>query len=184
MPAPAPTELLAEELRRLEESNQRLAETVHGLGHDFGSFRAEVAEKFGTLNANLEGFRGRAESDLGSFRAEVAEKFGALNANLEGFRGRAETSLAVARWGVRVLTPLIIGLVGVVVTAAWYGGWNASALNSEVKQLRQDLGSEVKQLRQDLGSEVKQLGQRIDLIDRRLESIRTLLETSRSPTKN
>src|SRR6266550_3275451 len=101
MPPPAPTALLAEDVRRLEESNQRLAEAVHGLGRDLGSFRAEVAENFGGL------------------RAEVAEKLGALNANLEGFRGRAETSLSVARWGVRVLTPLIIGLIGVVITAAW-----------------------------------------------------------------
>jgi hypothetical protein len=144
MPAPAPTELLAEELRRLEESNQRLAEAVHGLGRDLGSFRADVAEKFGTLNANLE-----------------------------GFRGRAETSLSVARWGVRVLTPLIIGLVGVVITAAWYGGWNASALNFEVKQLGQRIDSEAKRVEQ-----------RIDQIDRRLESIRILLESSRNPAKN
>ena len=31
MPAPAPTELLAEDVRRLEESNQRLAEAVQDL---------------------------------------------------------------------------------------------------------------------------------------------------------
>ena len=114
---------------------------------------------------------------------------GALNANLEGFRGRAETSLSVARWGVRVLTPLIIGLTGVVIPAAWYGGWNASALSFEVKQMGQRFdrtNSEVKQLGMRLdqtNSEIKQLGQRFDQIGRRLESIRTLLESGLPKTR-
>jgi hypothetical protein len=49
MPAPAPTELLADDIRRLEESNQRivgridsLEKAVEGMGKVFAGFRARV----------------------------------------------------------------------------------------------------------------------------------------------
>lgn len=50
--------------------------------------------------------------DFHDFRVEIAEKLGSINTNLEGFRGRTETSLGVARWIATVLVPIVIGLVG------------------------------------------------------------------------
>lgn len=96
-------------------TDQQLAAEIHDLRTEFHDFRAEVAEKMGAINANLEGLRTRTDAGLATaqeFRVEVAEKLGAINANLEAFRGRTETSLAVARWIASALVPIVVALVG------------------------------------------------------------------------
>ncbi len=96
-------------------TERQLAAEIHDLRSGFHDFRAEVAEKLGAINANIEGLRTRTDAGLATaqeFRVEIAEKLGAINANLEGFRGRTETSLAVARWMASALVPIVVALMG------------------------------------------------------------------------
>src|SRR4051794_36195838 len=79
---------LAEEVR---ESNRRLAEEVHNLRADFADFRVEVSEKLGSINANLE-----------------------------GFRGRTDTAFKVAGWGVTLAAGVALSVVGSVIAGTWY----------------------------------------------------------------
>ena len=67
-----PTEHLAEQIqetnRRLVQSNDRLADEIHGLGdrldhleRRLDEFRVDVAKSFGALMAGLDSFRSRTE---------------------------------------------------------------------------------------------------------------------------
>lgn len=55
--------------------------------------------------------------DFHDFRVEIVDKLGAINTNLEGFKGRVETQLAVARWIAGASTPIILGLLAWAFTA-------------------------------------------------------------------
>jgi hypothetical protein len=43
---------------------------------------------------------------------DIGGKLSTINATLEGFRGRVETRLAVAQWVATVSVPIIVALVG------------------------------------------------------------------------
>jgi hypothetical protein len=127
MPAPAPTELLAEDIRDLRETNHRMAarldslETaVRDLGRDLGNFRAEVA------------------SEIGGLRAEVADKLGAINDNLGRFQSRTETSLRIAGWAITILTPVVLSLLG----GAFWITWHVAKLDSRVERVESRLPNE------------------------------------------
>src|SRR2546421_268530 len=120
-------------------TDQQLAEDIQEVAENLAGFRVEVAEKFGTGNANLEGMRG-----------ERAEKFGAVNANLEGFRSAVETNLKIIRWLGMFFASLLVALFVGSLTVAW----NASALNSDVKEIGRRLN--------DLTSAVEQRGARLN----------------------
>jgi hypothetical protein len=86
MPAPTSTELLAEDICGLRESNQRIAarvdilETaVRDLGRDRGNFRAPA-------DSHAGGLRGGIASEIRRFRDEVIEKLDEINTNLEKFQ--------------------------------------------------------------------------------------------------
>jgi hypothetical protein len=112
---PTPTDTLADEIR---ETNHRLADTneaIHELGRKFDQFRVDVTR------------------EIGSLRTEMSGQFGTLNANLEGFRGRTETSLAVAKWAVRIVVPVVIGLVG----WSYFAVDRAARLEASIVELRE-----------------------------------------------
>jgi hypothetical protein len=139
---PVSTDHLAEDVKELRESNQRLAEAIRDLGRDLGNFRVDVAERLGAINTNI---RVEVAEKLGAIdtniRVEVAEKLGAINANLEAFRARTETSLRVAIWGFAILTPVVISLIG----GAFWVTWHAAKLDSRVERvesvLKKDLAT-------------------------------------------
>ena len=79
---------LAEEVR---ESNRRLTLAIDGLGQKLDNLRVEIAKDLGTININLEGFKGRVDSEL-----------------------------VVAKWAAKVLTPAVFSLIVSVVGGAWY----------------------------------------------------------------
>ena len=64
------------------------------------------------LRTDLEASRERTERSLTEIRVEVAEKFGSINTNLESFRGRVEVALRTASWTVGILIPLVFSLIG------------------------------------------------------------------------
>jgi hypothetical protein len=156
VPAPAPTELLAEDIRDLRESNHRIATrvdsleaAVRDLGRDLGNFRADVASEIGGLRAELAseigGLRAELASEIGGLRAEVGglrseviEKLGAINTNLEKFQTRTETSLRFAGWAITILIPVVIGLIG----GAFWVTWHAAKLDSRVERVESRLGKE------------------------------------------
>jgi hypothetical protein len=72
----------------------QLADEIHDLRRDFNDFRVDVAQRLGAINVDIGG------------------KLSTINATLEGFRGRVETKLAVAQWVATVSVPIIVGLVG------------------------------------------------------------------------
>jgi hypothetical protein len=80
------TQSVADEVKelglRVAESNERLTEAIHDLGHKFDDFRVQVADKLG-----------------------------AINTNLETFKGRMETALAVAKWTVTAVVPILLTLI-------------------------------------------------------------------------
>jgi hypothetical protein len=134
MPAPAPTELLAEDIRDLRESNHRIAARVDSLERavrDIGTFRVDFGGQIG-------GFRGELAYQVGRFRAEVMEKLNAINTNLEKFEARIEASLRFAVWATTILTPVVIGLIG---GALWIT-WHAAKLDSRVERVESRLGKE------------------------------------------
>jgi hypothetical protein len=53
-------------------------------------------------------------------RAEVVEKLGAINTNLEKFQARTETSLRFAGWAITILIPVVISLVGGAFWITWH----------------------------------------------------------------
>ncbi len=116
MPAPAPTELLAEDIRDLRETNHRMAARLDSL---------ETAVR------DL----GR---DLGNLRTEVVEKLGAINTNLEKFQSRTETSLRIAGWAITLLTPIVFSLLG----GAFWITWHAAKLGSRVERVESRLPKE------------------------------------------
>ncbi len=123
MPAPVPTEWLAEDIRDLRESNHRFAvrvDSLEGAVRDLGNFRADVA------------------SEIGGLRSEVVNKLNAINTNLEKFQARPETSLRLAGWAITLLMPVISGLMG----GAFWITWHASKLDSRVERVESRLGKE------------------------------------------
>jgi hypothetical protein len=131
MPTPAPTELLAEDIRDLRETNHRMAArldsvdaAVRDLGRDLGNLRAEVASQIGGLRAEVSG-------EIGGLRTEVAEKLGAINTNLEKFQARTETSLRFAGVAITLLIPVVLSLLG----GAFWITWHAAKLDSRVERV-------------------------------------------------
>jgi hypothetical protein len=95
MPAPAPTELLAEDVRRLEDSNQRIAVRMDGLesairdlGRDLGNWRAEVNREIGGLRSQIAGEIGELRSEIGGLRSQVAGEIGELRTPVAESLGR------------------------------------------------------------------------------------------------
>ena len=58
--------------------------------------------------------------DFHEFRVEVAEKLGSIQSSLEGFRGRTETTVKVAVWSIGLASLVALSLVGSVITVTWY----------------------------------------------------------------
>ena len=107
---------LAEEVR---ESNRRLTQAIDNLGQKFDN----LSQKFDNLGQRFD-----------SLRVEIAKDLGAINANLESFKARAESELGVAKWAAKVLTPAVIGLIGFGFGGAWYLAKVDSRLDELVKQ--------------------------------------------------
>jgi hypothetical protein len=72
--------------------------------------------------------------NLAEFRVEVAEKFGSVEKNIEGFRSGVETELRLIRKLGNWLLGGVFGVFAAMVTSAATIGWSASAVVSEVKQ--------------------------------------------------
>ncbi len=80
-------------------------------------------EARGHARTDLDASRQRTETaQLTAVRVEVAEKFGMINANLEGFRGRTEKALQVATWSISILDPVVLSLLGCGFWISWYAG--------------------------------------------------------------
>jgi hypothetical protein len=138
MPAPTPTELLAEDIRDLRETNHRMAArldsldaAVRDLGRDLGNLRADVATELGGMRAEMA-------SEIGGLRADVVEKLGQINNNLEKFQARTETSLKIAGWAITLLIPLVFSLLG----GAFWITWHAAKLDSRVERVESRLPKE------------------------------------------
>lgn len=84
------------------------------------------------------------DEDLGELTREVkelAKGMADLRVEFTGFRSTAETQLGVIKWiGVFFATVLVALVAGAVNVA-----WNASALNSDVKQMAKQLDTIVRQ---------------------------------------
>src|SRR2546423_1738516 len=102
--------------------------------------------------------------NLAGFPVEISEKFGTVHADLEGFRSAVESNLKIIRWLGMFFASLLVALFVGSLTVAW----NASALNSDVKEIGRrlnDLTSAVEQRGarlNDLTIEVKHQGARIE----------------------
>ena len=66
--------------------------------------------------------------------AEVAERFGSVEKSIEGFRAGVETELRLIRKLGNWLLGAAFGVVAALVTSAATIGWSASAIVSDVKQ--------------------------------------------------
>ena len=80
-------------------------------------------------------------TDLTEFRLEVEKRFGSLGRELGEFRTEVRTQLGFIKWlGIFFATVLVALVAGAVNVA-----WNASALNSDVKQMAKQLDTIVRQ---------------------------------------
>lgn len=96
---------LAEEVR---ESNRRLTQAIDNLSRRLEDLRLEISKDLGTINANLESFKGRVDSEMG-----------------------------IAKWAAKVLTPAVFTLIASAVGGAWYLAKVDSRLDTLVKQTSQ-----------------------------------------------
>jgi hypothetical protein len=74
-----------------------------------------------------------------AFRVEVAERFGSLGKDVEGFRAEVETELRIIRRLGTWLLGGVFGLIAALITGAVSIGRSASAAVAEVKQQGQCL---------------------------------------------
>jgi hypothetical protein len=71
--------------------------------------------------------------NLANFRVEVAERFGKVEKDIEGFRSGVETELRIIRKLGTWLLGGVFGVIAALVTGAATIAWSASAVVSEVK---------------------------------------------------
>ena len=71
--------------------------------------------------------------DLADFRVEVAERFGTLERDISGFRSGVETELRIIRKLGTWLLGGVFGLIAALITGAATIGWSASEVVAEVK---------------------------------------------------
>jgi hypothetical protein len=74
-------------------------------------------------------------TELGGFRVEVTERLGAINGSLKSLEVRLDHSVAVAKWTIGILAPIIIALVG----AGFWLTWHAAKLDSRVERVESRL---------------------------------------------
>jgi DNA repair exonuclease SbcCD ATPase subunit len=117
---PAPIDLLSDDVRRLEKSNQRIVAPADSLDAEVRDLREEFA----------------------------------------GFRGRVDASLSFVKW----LGVFFFSILVAVVVGAGQVVWDASAVNSKVKQQDRRLDEAITEFK-SLTSEVKQQGRRLDEVD-------------------
>jgi hypothetical protein len=79
--------------------------------------------------------------DLAEFRLEVERRFGSIEKDLGEFRTEVRTQLGFIKWLGVFFAGVLLMLVGGAVNVAW----NASALNSDVKQMAKQLDTIVRQ---------------------------------------
>ena len=79
--------------------------------------------------------------DLAEFRLEVERRFGSIEKDLGEFRTEVRTQLGFIKWLGVFFASVLVALVAGAVTVAW----NASALNSDVKQMAKQLDTIVRQ---------------------------------------
>jgi hypothetical protein len=79
--------------------------------------------------------------DLADFRLEVEKRFGSIEKELGEFRTEVRTQLGFIKWLGVFFAGVLLMLVGGAVNVAW----NASALNSDVKQMARQLDTIVRQ---------------------------------------
>ncbi len=156
MPAPAPTELLAEDIRDLRESNHRIATrvdslevAVRDLGRDFGNFRAEVASQFGGLRAEVA-------SEIGGLRAEVASEIGGLRAEIGGLRAEVASEIGGLRSEIGGLRAEVASEIG--------------GLRSEIGGLRAEVASEIGGLRADFNEKVGAINTNLEKFQARTDA--------------
>ncbi len=101
MPDPAPTQLLAEDLHGLCESNQRIA-------------------------ARLDAAFREPGRDLGNLRSDVEDRPGAINTNLERAQAGIETQLRFIGRTALLVFPVVLSLLG----AALWLTWHANRFNA------------------------------------------------------
>jgi hypothetical protein len=112
-----------------------------------------------------------AES-LAEFRVEVAERFGSVEKNLEGFRSGVETELRLIRKLGNWLLGGAFGILAAMVTSAATIGWSASAVVSEVKQQGQRIEKLESRLDAQIGKlddRLDAMGKQLDALIRRSE---------------
>ncbi|MGP0065591.1 MAG: hypothetical protein ACLQGP_18550 [Isosphaeraceae bacterium] len=120
---PVSTDHLADDIRELRESQQNLAEAMHGLIREFGSFRVEVVECLGAPKAVIP--------------TEIADKSGAINSHLGWYEGRTQDNYWVDIWRIALLSPLIMGLVWGGMWISWHAGrlhWRLEHLESRLEK--------------------------------------------------
>lgn len=79
--------------------------------------------------------------DLAEFRLEVEKRFGSIEKDLGEFRTEVRTQLGFIKWLGVFFASVLVALVAGAVNVAW----NASALNSDVKQMARQLDAIVRQ---------------------------------------
>jgi hypothetical protein len=95
------------------DTDVKLAEDIRKMADSLASLRVEVAQRFGTLSTDIEA------------------RFGAVNTRLEGIQVELRAIQWVGAFFAGILITLVAGAIGVA--------WNASALNSEVKQMAKQI---------------------------------------------
>jgi hypothetical protein len=105
---------------------------------------------------------------LAEFRVEVAERFGSVEKNLEGFRAGTETELRLIRKLGNWLLGVAVGILAAMITSAATIGWSASSIVSEVRQAVSEVKQQGQRIDR-LESRLDAMGKQLDVLIHRSE---------------
>lgn len=107
----------------------------------------------------------------GEFSSFRSVEFSTFRSEFAGFRAQVNVQLALIKWVGVFFSGILVALVGAAVNIAW----NASALNSDVKQQ----GMQISKI--EKGSEA--ILEKLDRIERRFDALNAILEREFPPRK-
>jgi hypothetical protein len=106
--------------------------------------------------------------NLADFRVEAAERFGSVEKNIEGFRSGVETELKLIRKLGNWLLGAAFGVFAAMVTSAATIGWSASAVVSDVRNAVSEVKQQGQRI-DKLESRLDAMGKQLDILVRRSE---------------
>lgn len=107
--------------------------------------------------------------NLANFRVDVAERFGSIEKGVEGFRSGVETELRLIRKLGNWLLGAAFGVFAAMVTSAATIGWSASAIVSEVRTAVAEVKQQGQRI-DKLENRIDAMGKQLDILILRTES--------------